>query len=84
MNSIYSIAKTKTVDKKSKSFDIIDNFCRKSRLFVETFGFFVEKIRMSHIQLFVCELGQRLSDAFEKIKFTIDQFDWYLLPIQVK
>lgn len=31
-----------------------------------------------------CELGQRLDDAFIKIDFTIDQIDWYSLPIEIK
>ena len=31
-----------------------------------------------------CELGQRMSDEFEGIDFTIDQFDWYLFPIEIK
>lgn len=31
-----------------------------------------------------CELGQRMNDAFEGIGFTIEQFNWYLLPIGIK
>lgn len=32
----------------------------------------------------VCEIGQRLNDAFEKTSFTIDQLDWYLFPSEVQ
>lgn len=31
-----------------------------------------------------CELSQRLDHAFEKINFTIDQFDWYLFPALIQ
>lgn len=31
-----------------------------------------------------CELGQRLTDGFNDIELTIDQFAWYLFPIEVK
>lgn len=31
-----------------------------------------------------CELGQRTSEEFEKIKYTINQSNWYLFPIEVK
>lgn len=31
-----------------------------------------------------CELGHRITDAFDRIDFTIDQLDWYLFPIEVK
>lgn len=31
-----------------------------------------------------CELGERLNGAFEKIDVTIDKFDWYLFPIEIK
>lgn len=31
-----------------------------------------------------CELGERMSGAFEKIDVTIEKFDWYLFPIGVK
>lgn len=31
-----------------------------------------------------CELGQRMSDSFDKINFTIDQLDWYLFPIKIQ
>lgn len=34
--------------------------------------------------LVICEFGQRMSDAFEAIEYTIDQFDWYLFPIEFK
>lgn len=30
------------------------------------------------------ELGQRITDAFEKIDSTIEKFDWYLFPIEIK
>lgn len=33
---------------------------------------------------FACELGQRVNDAFDEIKVTIDQFDWYSFPIAVQ
>lgn len=32
----------------------------------------------------ICELGQRITDAFEEIGFTIQQSDWYLFPIKIK
>lgn len=31
-----------------------------------------------------CELGQRLNNAFDRINLTIDRFNWYLLPNEVK
>ena len=31
-----------------------------------------------------CEIGQRMSDAFDGIHFTIDQFEWYLFPIEIQ
>lgn len=31
-----------------------------------------------------CELGEKMSDAFVEINFTIDQFNWYLFPIDIK
>lgn len=31
-----------------------------------------------------CEIGQRMTDAFDKINFTIDKFDWYLFAIDIK
>lgn len=31
-----------------------------------------------------CELGQRLSDAFEKISLIVNRFGWYLFPIEMK
>lgn len=31
-----------------------------------------------------CELSQRLSNAFDRIDFTVHQFDWYLFPIEMK
>lgn len=34
--------------------------------------------------LIVCELGQRMSDAFDGIDFTTEQFDWYSFPINIK
>lgn len=29
-----------------------------------------------------CELGQRMTDAFDEINDTLDQSNWYLLPIE--
>lgn len=31
-----------------------------------------------------CELGQRMTDAFEKIDYGFDKLNWYLLPIELK
>lgn len=31
--------------------------------------------------LIACEIGQRMNEAFDKINFTIDQFNWYSFPI---
>lgn len=31
-----------------------------------------------------CEVGQRISNAFENIDFATDQYRWYLFPEQVK
>lgn len=31
-----------------------------------------------------CELGQRLADTFENMHATIDQFNWYLFPSEIK
>lgn len=33
---------------------------------------------------FVCELGQRVSDAFETYEDTIIAFDWYAFPIELQ
>lgn len=32
----------------------------------------------------VCELGQRISNAYGEIEDRIWQLDWYLLPIEIK
>lgn len=31
-----------------------------------------------------CELGQRINCAFDDVSHTIEQFDWYLFPIEIK
>lgn len=31
-----------------------------------------------------CELGQRITDAFDEVNFTFVQFDWYLFPTEIK
>lgn len=31
-----------------------------------------------------CELGQRLTDEFEKIDDKVNEFDWYLFPPQIQ
>ena len=31
-----------------------------------------------------CEFGQRLSDAFDEINDIINQFNWYLFPIEIR
>lgn len=36
------------------------------------------------LALIGCEIGQRISDAFDKIDLTIEQFSWYLFPIEIK
>lgn len=36
------------------------------------------------IMLFICELGQRLSNAFVEIDNAIELFRWYLFPLEVK
>lgn len=36
------------------------------------------------IVLIACELGQRMSDAFDEMNFTIGQFDCYLFPIEIQ
>lgn len=36
------------------------------------------------VVLIACEIGQRISDTFDQISFTIDQYAWYLFPIQIK
>lgn len=33
---------------------------------------------------FACEVGQRMTDSFEKINFTMDLIDWYLFPSDIK
>lgn len=33
---------------------------------------------------FACDLGQRVSDKWNEINSTIDQFDWYLFPNELK
>lgn len=32
----------------------------------------------------VCELCQRATDAFYEINHTVDEFDWYLYPIEIQ
>lgn len=32
----------------------------------------------------ICELGQSLSNAFDEINVTINQFDWYLFPNEIQ
>lgn len=32
----------------------------------------------------ICELGQRLTDAFEEINDEIDRFEWYLFPSEIQ
>lgn len=32
----------------------------------------------------ICELGQRLTDAFDVLADTIGNFDWYLFPIEIQ
>lgn len=40
---------------------------------------------MGLILVFIAsELGQRMGDAFEEIHSTIDQFDWYSFPVEIK
>lgn len=36
------------------------------------------------VVLMCCELNQRSSDAFSEINSTIDEWHWYLFPIQMK
>lgn len=36
------------------------------------------------VVMIICELGQRLADAFEQINDEINKFDWYLFPPQVQ
>lgn len=36
------------------------------------------------IVFIVSELGQRLNNAFEEIDLTIEQFDWYIFPIEIQ
>lgn len=31
-----------------------------------------------------CEIGQRINDAFGELAYAIVQFDWYLLPMEIK
>lgn len=36
---------------------------------------------VAFILIFIaCELGQRMTDAFDEISLEIDQFNWYLFP----
>lgn len=35
------------------------------------------------IVLFVCEVGQRISDTFDIFDDTIEKFDWYSFPIEI-
>lgn len=36
------------------------------------------------IMMFICELGQRLSDAFEEIGVVIESFQWNLFSLQMR
>lgn len=31
-----------------------------------------------------CEIGQRINYAFDRIYSTVDQLDWYMLPLELK
>lgn len=32
----------------------------------------------------MCELSERIVNAFGQINIVIDQFDWYLFPVKIK
>ena len=34
--------------------------------------------------ILTCELGQRVSNAFYELSIRIDQFGWYLFPMEIK
>ena len=36
------------------------------------------------VVLIICELGQRLTNAFEEICETVEHFDWYLIPLEIQ
>ena len=36
------------------------------------------------VVLIICELGQRFGDAFLEIADTIEDFDWYLFPLELQ
>ena len=36
------------------------------------------------VVLIICELGQRVSDAFQQIADTIENFNWYLFPMEIQ
>lgn len=36
------------------------------------------------VVLFMCEIGQQLTNAFETIEDTFEAFHWYLFPLETK
>lgn len=46
--------------------------------------FIVQVYFVFGIAFIICEIGQRVSDSFDQIFDTIDQFEWYLFPIKIQ
>lgn len=40
---------------------------------------------MAVVLVFInCELGQKITDAYEQVEITIERSDWYLFPIKTQ
>lgn len=48
------------------------------------FGLMLEVVFAFGLVFIVCEIGERISTAFNEIDDVIDQFKWYLLPAEVQ
>lgn len=67
------------------------NFCILNHSFQMNHGSFIPILVLilngviAIIAVFIaCEIGQQMNNAFNKIDFAIDQFDYYLFPLEVK
>lgn len=44
----------------------------------------IEIVYAFGILVIICELCQRISQSFDEYSDMIDQFDWYLLPMEIQ
>lgn len=45
---------------------------------------FLDGISALALVFVACELGQRMTDSFDRVHFTLNQFEWYSFPIEIK